>query len=67
MEAVLGVHEKFSALIADVFNSDKLMISALDRACSVAVNFKSNPRQHSKSPEIVSNQMILNHIQLLLI
>ena len=55
VEAVLGVVEKYRSLIDDVFNSDKVMMGALDQACQAAVNMKPKAQLHSKSSEIVSS------------
>uniref|UniRef100_H2YFG2 Cullin family profile domain-containing protein n=1 Tax=Ciona savignyi TaxID=51511 RepID=H2YFG2_CIOSA len=53
VETILEVHKRFHDLIRDTFNSDKLFVSALDRACIAAVNY-SEPKQPCKAPELVS-------------
>uniref|UniRef100_H2YFG3 Cullin family profile domain-containing protein n=1 Tax=Ciona savignyi TaxID=51511 RepID=H2YFG3_CIOSA len=52
VETILEVHKRFHDLIRDTFNSDKLFVSALDRACIAAVNY-SEPKQPCKAPELV--------------
>lgn len=51
---MLQIHHKYSELIKDIFQNDQEFISALDKACSKAINHKPNPKQPSKSPELVN-------------
>ncbi|KAK2140943.1 hypothetical protein LSH36_1200g00010 [Paralvinella palmiformis] len=54
VESMLEVHVKYTALIQSVFNGDQKFIGALDRACATAINYKVNPKQMCKSPELLA-------------
>ena len=54
VEMVLDVHQKYSDLIRDVFNSDQQFASALDKACSCIVNHRKNAKLPCKSPELLA-------------
>jgi len=53
VENMLGVHKKYRDLIKEVFKDDQSFVGALDKACTLVINHKSNPRTPSKSPEMV--------------
>jgi cullin 2 len=50
---MLEIHSKYSDFIKDLFQNDQEFISALDKACAAAVNFKVTPKTPCKSPELV--------------
>ena len=50
---MLEIHSKYSDFIKDLFQNDQEFISALDKACASAVNFKQNQKSSCKSPELV--------------
>ena len=50
---MLEIHSKYSELIKDLFQNDQEFISALDKACAAAVNFRVSPKLPCKSPELV--------------
>jgi len=51
VDALLGVHTKYTELIQIVFKSDKLFVGALDKACAASINFRKSPKSVCKSPE----------------
>lgn len=50
---MLQIHNKYSELIKDIFQNDQEFLSALDKACSTAINFRTNPKMPCRSPELV--------------
>lgn len=54
VETILDVHRKYSELIKDVFRSDQAFVTALDKACSIVVNYTSIPRQPPRAPELLA-------------
>lgn len=54
VENLLKVHKKYEELISDVFNNDPLFLSALDKACSSAINQKFDDKPASRSAELVA-------------
>jgi len=54
VEQMLQIHGKYSELIKELFNNDQEFVSALDKACSSAVNFKANAKMPSKSSELLA-------------
>lgn len=44
---------KYKALIHEVFASDQSFMGALDKACSSVINYRPNPKQPCRSPELV--------------
>lgn len=54
VESLLAIHAKYSEMIASVFNSDQQFIAALDKACTAAINFRSNPKVASRAPELLA-------------
>ena len=54
VESMLGVHKKYKALIQEVFSNDQSFMGALDKACSSVINYRPNPKQPCRSPELVS-------------
>ena len=53
VDQMLQIHSKYSELIKDIFQNDQEFSSALDKACSQAINYRSNPKAPCKSPELV--------------
>ncbi len=53
VEHMLQIHSKYSELIKDIFQNDQEFLSALDKACSTAINHKSSPKLPCRSPELV--------------
>ncbi len=53
VDQMLQIHSKYSELIKDIFQNDQEFLSALDKACSQAINYRSNPKVPCKSPELV--------------
>jgi cullin 2 len=52
VENIIVVHKKYKDMVSNVFNSDQLFISALDKACTSVINNKSTgARGPCKSPE----------------
>uniref|UniRef100_A0A1B6HVB3 Cullin-2 n=1 Tax=Homalodisca liturata TaxID=320908 RepID=A0A1B6HVB3_9HEMI len=54
VESMLSVHKKYKALIQDVFLNDQSFLGALDKACSSVINFRPNPKQPCRSPELLA-------------
>uniref|UniRef100_A0A0K8SH59 Cullin-2 n=3 Tax=Lygus hesperus TaxID=30085 RepID=A0A0K8SH59_LYGHE len=54
VESMLDVHKKYKQLIQDVFQSDQAFMGALDKACSSVINYKINPKQPCRSPELLA-------------
>ncbi|XP_059479190.1 cullin-2 [Neocloeon triangulifer] len=54
VENMLGVHKKYRDLIREVFKDDQNYVGALDKACTLVINHKSNPRSACKSPEMLA-------------
>jgi cullin 2 len=50
---MLQIHSKYSELIKEIFQNDQEFLSALDKACSTAINHRINPKAPCKSPELV--------------
>ena len=50
---MLQIHSKYSEVIKDIFQNDQEFLSALDKACSTAINHRANPKMPCKSPELV--------------
>ncbi|GIX95302.1 cullin-2 [Caerostris darwini] len=54
VESLLEVHEKYTQLIKEVFNGDQLFFGALDKACTIVINHKGNPKITCRSPELLA-------------
>lgn len=54
VEQMLQIHTKYSELIKDIFQTDQEFLSALDKACSSAINYRPNPKTSCKSPELLA-------------
>lgn len=54
VESFIQVYRKHSELITSVFNSDQLFVGALDKACSAIINYRINPQQPCRSPELLA-------------
>lgn len=54
VESFIQVYKKHSVLIQTTFNSDQLFVGALDKACSAIINFRLNPQQPCRSPELLA-------------
>lgn len=55
VESLLSIHTKYSELISSVLNSDSQFISALDKACTAAINAKPNTRSGvCRAPELLA-------------
>ncbi|RWS21681.1 cullin-2-like protein, partial [Leptotrombidium deliense] len=54
VENILDVHKENSQLIKDVFHCDQQFVGALDKACALVINHRSNPKQPCKSPELLA-------------
>lgn len=54
VESFIRVYRKHSDLIASTFNNDQLFVGALDKACSSIINFRLNPQQPCRSPELLA-------------
>ena len=50
----IQVYRKHSELITTIFNSDQLFVGALDKACSAIINYRINPQQPCRSPELLA-------------
>jgi len=57
VEQMLQIHSKYSELIKDIFQNDQEFLSALDKACSTAINHRTNPKMPCRSPELVSQNL----------
>ena len=55
VEQMLQIHSKYSELVKELFQNDQEFLSALDKACSIAINHKVNPKLPCRSPELVSD------------
>ena len=53
VDQMLQIHHKYSELIKDIFQNDQEFLSALDKACSQAINYRVNTKMPCKSPELV--------------
>lgn len=51
---MLQIHSKYSESIKDIFQNDQEFLSALDKACSTAINHRINPKLPCRSPELVN-------------
>uniref|UniRef100_A0A1A9ZVV0 Cullin-2 n=1 Tax=Glossina pallidipes TaxID=7398 RepID=A0A1A9ZVV0_GLOPL len=54
VEDMLKVHKKYTQLIAEVFESDPLFLSALDKACASVINRRPSDKQPCRSAEYVA-------------
>lgn len=54
VESFIQVYKKHSDLIATTFNNDQMFVGALDKACSSIINFRLNPQQPCRSPELLA-------------
>lgn len=54
VDNVINVYKKYKEVVSEVFKSDQLFISALDKACTAIINFKSSAKTPCRSPELVS-------------
>lgn len=54
VEQMLQIHSKYSELIKDIFQNDQEFLSALDKACSTSINFRTNQKMPCKSPELLA-------------
>lgn len=54
VESFIQVYRKHSELITNIFNSDQLFVGALDKACSAIINYRLNPQQPCRSPELLA-------------
>jgi cullin 2 len=54
VEQMLQIHSKYSELIKDIFQSDQEFLSALDKACSTAINHRVNTKVPCRSPELLA-------------
>lgn len=54
VEQMLEIHSKYSEFIKDLFQNDQEFISALDKACAAAVNYRINSKTPCKSPELLA-------------
>lgn len=54
VENMLLIHAKYTELIKDIFQNDSEFSSALDKACSVAINHRPNSKTPSRSPELLA-------------
>lgn len=54
VESFIQVYKKHSELITSIFNSDQLFVGALDKACSAIINYRINPQQPCRSPELLA-------------
>ena len=53
-KALLNVHNKYTSLIAELFDADEKFVAALSRACKAAVNMKPNDRTPCRAPEFLA-------------
>lgn len=54
IEEILKVYNHFLEMIENTFASDKVFMSALDRACTAIINYRENNKQPCRSPDILS-------------
>lgn len=54
VEDMLKVHQKYTQLIAEVFENDPLFLSALDKACASVINRRPSDKQPCRSAEYVA-------------
>lgn len=54
VESFIQVYKKHLDLIGNIFNSDQLFVSALDKACAAIINHRLNPQQPCRSPELLA-------------
>lgn len=65
VENLTTVYKKYKDIVNIVFNSDQLFISALDKACTSVINYKSTggtataaAKTSCRSPELVSQSLL---------
>jgi len=54
VESMLQIHAKYTELIKDIFQNDSEFSSALDKACSIAINHRPNLKTSCRSPELLA-------------
>jgi cullin 2 len=54
VDNVMHVYKKYKEVVNEVFKCDQQFISALDKACTAIINFKSCPKTPCRSPELVN-------------
>ncbi|KAK3587967.1 hypothetical protein CHS0354_014484 [Potamilus streckersoni] len=54
VENMLEVHGKYTEMIKSVFQNDQQFVGALDKACAAAINYRPNPKQTCRSPELLA-------------
>ncbi|PVD30741.1 hypothetical protein C0Q70_10016 [Pomacea canaliculata] len=54
VDSMLEVHSHFTEVIQKVFSNDQQFVGALDKACSAVINYKVNPKQPCRSPELLA-------------
>lgn len=55
VDALLGIHRKYSNLINTTFKGDKAFLKALDQACYVIVNTNHSGKKSCQSPELLAH------------
>lgn len=63
VESMLQIHAKYTELIKDIFQNDSEFSSALDKACSIAINHRPNLKTSCRSPELVGYKTINVYIK----
>lgn len=53
VDNVITIYKKYKEVVNEVFKSDQLFISALDKACTAIINSKLCPKTPCRSPELV--------------
>ena len=72
VENMVVVQKKYKEIVSNVFNSDQLFLSALDKACTKVINWRGQPATPGqaklppcKSPELVSFRCVQSQILFL--
>ncbi|XP_065323897.1 cullin-2-like isoform X1 [Gordionus sp. m RMFG-2023] len=54
VESILAIHSKYKTMIKITFDSDTRFLASLDKACSIAINYKSDFKIYCRAPEQLS-------------
>lgn len=54
VESMLDLYQRYRDQIKIIFKNNSRFLSALDKACAVAVNYRPSPKANCKSPELLA-------------
>jgi hypothetical protein len=64
VEQMLQINNKYTEAIKEIFQNDQEFLSALDKACSYAINYRTNPKAVCKSPELVRQLLLFFYFEI---